>query len=84
VDAVTKPNLRVTAVLLAIFLACWGSGLVAGLFLDAPLPWWLIVAATSLPLIAGWRGRRVPVSREDMLFALLVTLLIVGSVRLFQ
>jgi hypothetical protein len=84
VDAVTKPNLRVTAVLLAIFLACWGSGLVAGLFLDAPLPWWLIVAATSLPLIAGWRARRVPVSREDMLFALLVTLLIVGSVRLFQ
>lgn len=83
-DAMTKPNLRITAVLLAIFLACWGAGLVAGLFLDAPVPWWLIMAATSLPLIAGWRARRVSVSREDMLFALLLSLPIVSSVRLWQ
>jgi len=79
-----KPNLRVTAVLMAIFLACWGTGLVAGLFLDAPVPWWLMLAATSLPLIAAWQARRVRVSREDMLFAWLFTLLIVSSVRLWQ
>lgn len=81
--AMAKPNLRVTAVLLAIFLACLGAGLVAGLFIDAPLPWWLIVAAMSLPLIAAWRAPRVAVSREDVLFALLLASLIVSTARLW-